>query len=89
VVSSTSQPSINVVSSCWVVKPASVHLVFIVVVSRGWKINQLDINNIFLNRILQEEVYTDKPPKFTHLTLVSHVCCLYRSLYGLKHDPWA
>ena len=69
------------------VKPASVHLVFIVVVSRGWKINQLDVSNIFLNGILQEEVYMDKPPEFTHLTLVSHVCRLYRSLYGLKHAP--
>jgi hypothetical protein len=36
---------------------ATAQLIFIVTVSRGWKINQLDIHNVFLNGTYDKEVY--------------------------------
>jgi histone deacetylase 1/2 len=35
-----------------VIKQATVRLVFSIVISRDWKIHQLDIHNVFLNRVL-------------------------------------
>ena len=40
-----------------IVKQATAQLIFIVTVSRGWKINQLDIHNAFLNGTCDKEVY--------------------------------
>jgi histone deacetylase 1/2 len=39
------------------VKQVTILLIFTVAVLRVWKINQLDIHNIFLNETLNEEVY--------------------------------
>ena len=72
-----------------VVKPATVRLVLTIVVTRGWFIHQLDVHNAFLNVILQEEVYIEQPPGFSHPTLSSHVCHLHKSIYGLKQSPRA
>jgi len=38
------------------------------VVSHGWKINQLDIHNVFLNRTLDEEVYMQQPLGFVYFS---------------------
>lgn len=59
-----------------VIKPVTVWLVLIIVVSHGWRINQLDVYNVFLNVILQEEVYMEQPLGFTYPTLISHVCLI-------------
>ena len=67
-----------------VVKEVTVQLIFTVVVSHGWKINQFDIHNVFLNRTLDEEVYMQQPLGFVNFNLSFHVCQLYKSLYGLK-----
>jgi histone deacetylase 1/2 len=67
-----------------VIKQATVILVFSIMVSRNWKIHQLDIHNAFLNGVLTEEVYMKQPPDFVDPTLPSHVCRLHKSLYGLK-----
>ena len=48
----------------------------------------MDVKNIFFNRELNEEVYIQLPPGFSHLLNFSHkVCCLRRVLYGLKQAP--
>jgi hypothetical protein len=40
-----------------VVKPATIRLVLSLVVSWGWVIRQLDVQNVFLHDILEEDVY--------------------------------
>jgi len=59
-----------------VIKPITVWLVLIIVVSHSWRINQLDVYNAFLNVILQKEVYMEQPLGFTYPTLISHVCLI-------------
>jgi len=67
-----------------VIKQVTVRLVFSIAVSCNWKIHQLDIHNAFLNGVLTEKVYMKQLPGFVDSTLPSHVCRLYKFLYGLK-----
>ena len=39
---------------CPVVKVATIRLVLAIVVSRGWSLRQLDVQNTFLHRVLEE-----------------------------------
>ncbi|KAL6336283.1 hypothetical protein AAG906_014452 [Vitis piasezkii] len=47
-----------------VVKPTTIRIVLTIALSRGWSVRQLDINNAFLNGILQEEVFMSQPQGF-------------------------
>ncbi|GJS57861.1 ribonuclease H-like domain-containing protein [Tanacetum coccineum] len=49
-----------------VVKPATIHTVFSIVVSRKWLIHQLDVKNAFLDDDLSETVYMHHPPDFVN-----------------------
>jgi hypothetical protein len=53
-------------------------------ISRDWKIHQLDINNTFFNDVLDKEVYMKQPSGFVDSVPPFHVCRLHKSLYGLK-----
>jgi hypothetical protein len=55
----------------------------------GWRIHQMDVKTVFLNRIIEEEVYIEKPEGFETFDRESHVCRLKRALYGLKQAPHA
>jgi histone deacetylase 1/2 len=72
-----------------VVQPTMIWLVLTNIVSYDWKIHQLDVHNAFLNGVIQEEVYIAEPHGFIDPTLPSHVCRLYKSLYGLEQAPRA
>jgi hypothetical protein len=40
-----------------VVKIATIHIILSIVVSRGWNLRHLDVQNTFLHSYLEEEVY--------------------------------
>ncbi|GJV14582.1 ribonuclease H-like domain-containing protein [Tanacetum coccineum] len=47
-----------------VVKPATIHTVLSITVSRNWPIHQLDVKNAFLHGHLSKTVYMHQPPGF-------------------------
>ena len=47
----------------------------------------MDVKSTFLNRILEEEVYTEKLEGFVDLNKKDMVCKFHKALYGLKQAP--
>ena len=45
---------------------------------------QIDVKNAFLNGELDEEIYMDQPIGFEVKEQGHKMCCLKRSIYGLK-----
>jgi hypothetical protein len=54
-----------------------------------WKLHQMDVKIDFLNGVIKEEVYIEKPQGFEVEDRKSHVYKLKKSLYGLKQAPRA
>eukprot|EP00253_Pinus_taeda_P017191 PITA_17191 len=55
----------------------------------GWKIDQMDVKTTFLNGMIEEEVYIEKPEGFETFNREPHVYWLKRALYGIKQAPHA
>ena len=55
----------------------------------GWHIHQMDVKTMFLNGIIEEQVYIEQPEGFEIFSSESHVCRLKRALYQLKQAPRA
>lgn len=72
-----------------VIKSSTLRIMFSLVVSYGWDIRQIDINNAFLNGDFEETVYTSQPEGFEDRNRPPHVCRLIKALYGLKQAPRA
>lgn len=47
-----------------VVKFTTIGLIFTLVATRRWNIQQIDINNAFLNGDLEEDIYMEQPKGF-------------------------
>ena len=47
----------------------------------------MDVKTSFLNGVVGEEVYVEKPLGFETHDIESHVCILKKSLYGFKQAP--
>ena len=52
-----------------------------------WKIDQMDVKTTFLNVVVEEELYVEKPLRFERHDMQTHVCKLKKVLYGLKQAP--
>lgn len=66
-----------------VAKLVTIRVLLAIIAIHNWPLYQLDVNNAFLHDDLQEEVYLTLPLVFSYQG-ENNVCCLNRSLYGLK-----
>ena len=62
-------------------------VVLSLVVMNQWKIRLVDVNNVFLNGELIEEVVMDQPEGFISAEKSDYKCKLHKSLYGHKQVP--
>lgn len=65
-----------------VVKPVTIRIVLTLAITHQWEIFQLDVNNAFLNGLLEDDVFMQQPPSFEHKDKTL-VCKLDKALYGL------
>jgi hypothetical protein len=72
-----------------VVKPATMHTVLSLALSRSWPVHQFDVKNAFLHGTLTKIVYCSQPAGFVNSSCSDMVCRLNKSLYGLKQAPRA
>jgi hypothetical protein len=72
-----------------VVKFATIHLFLSIVVSRGWCLCQMDVQNAFHHGVLEEDVYMKQLPRFQDPSKPLYHCKLDKALYGLKQTPRA
>ena len=72
-----------------VIKSTTIRVTLGVAVDRSWPIRQLDVNNVFFQGTLTEEVYMSQPPGFEDKDRPNYVCRLRKALYGLKQAPRA
>jgi hypothetical protein len=42
----------------------TVKVIIIMAVAKGWLLHQMDVNDVFLHRDLQEEVYMEQPSSY-------------------------
>ena len=71
------------------VKPTTIRLLLSLDVTHGWDLRQLDVQNAFLNGILDEVVYMRQPLGFEDSNRPQHLCRLVKALYRLKQAPRA
>lgn len=72
-----------------VIKHATVRLVIGTAVAKGWPLQQLDVNNPFLQGPLHDEVYMLQAPGFVDKDKPNHVYRLKKAVYGLRQAPRA
>ena len=66
-----------------VIKATTLRLVLDITVSNSWPIQQLDVNNAFLQGTLTDEVYMDQPPGFVDADRPDYVYKDDHKLVGL------
>ena len=72
-----------------VTKMNSIKILLSLAANLEWPLHQFNIKNAFLHKDLEEDVYMDIAPGFEDDRTREKVCCLRKSLYGLKQSPKA
>jgi hypothetical protein len=72
-----------------VARYTSIRTIIALAAKMKWKMHQMDMKTTFLNGVIKEEVYIEKPQGFEVEDRKSHVYRLKKSLYGLKQAPRA
>jgi hypothetical protein len=67
----------------------SIRILLAFVASKGFKLYQMDVKTIFLNGVIQEEVYVRQAPCFESSKYPDRVYKFSKALYGLKQVPQA
>ncbi|CAA7018212.1 unnamed protein product [Microthlaspi erraticum] len=67
-----------------VIKSTTIRVVLGAAVDGSWPLRQLDVNNVFLQGTLTDEVYMKQPPGFIDKDHPDYVCRLNKAIYGLK-----
>jgi hypothetical protein len=71
------------------VKAATIRLILSIMVSKGWSLWQLDVQNALLHGVLEGEVFMKQPPGFEDTSKPHIVCKLDKAIYVLKQAPRA
>ena len=66
------------------IRYTSIRVVISIASKIAWRIHQTDVKTSFLNGVIEEEVYIEKPQGFEVHWRDSHVCMLKKAFYGLK-----
>jgi hypothetical protein len=72
-----------------VAKYTSIRAIISLAASMGWSLHQMDVKTAFLNGLIEEEVYIEKPQGFEVHPRETHACRLKKALYGFKQAPRA
>ena len=70
-----------------VVKASTIRIIFTLAVTKGWDIQQIDVNNAFMNGDLHEDVFISQPEGFIITNRPLYERKLHKVLYGLKQAP--
>ena len=71
-----------------VMKYDSLRLLLAIATVLDLEIKQFDVDNAFLNAILNEDIYMQQPEGYVNLKFSNAVLKLLKSLYGLKQAPY-
>jgi Reverse transcriptase (RNA-dependent DNA polymerase)/Integrase core domain len=72
-----------------VAKLNTIRILLSLAANLDWPLHQFDVKNAFLNGDLEEEIYMEIPPGYSHSGSQQMVCKLEKALYGLKQSPRA
>jgi hypothetical protein len=67
----------------------SLHILLTYATHHDFKLYQMDINSVFLNGPIKEEVYVEQPLSFEDEEYLNHIYKPRKVLYGLKQAPRA
>jgi hypothetical protein len=66
-----------------------IRILLVFVMSKGFKLYEMDMKTDFLNYVIREEVYVRQSPGFENSKYPNRLYKLSTALYGLKQASWA
>lgn len=72
-----------------IARPETIRLLISQAAQFKWPIYQIHVKYAFLNRVVEEEIYVEQPPRFMKVGMEGKVLKLTKALHGLKQTPIA